>query len=885
MVYIDNFFTLDKETKEEILARPCIFETENNYIGKIVFLRTYSRVKEDGNKESWNDVVIRCTEGIYTIQKDFFIKNKIPFNERDKQIEAKEYAFYLYYMCFLPSGRALFTLGTDLLVKRGGDSLYNCAAVSMAGTGEQVLRAIYALASMSFSGIGVSYCCTSTVEVYEPTYSDDVYIVEDSSVGENEVPQGWVDSIVYLISCYIGDKRPSVKKFDYNLIRKAGEPIKTFGGIAPGPQPLIDCHKRIINFFEIYLDINVRGKDKLESFNTFVEKSASEGLLFRNKQQMIKILEEKLTSIHPPYDLYHDLIYLVKNNTNEEGISKPKSLIDYIPNILEDYNDDIENIKEDIIKVINDIIKSQKEIMDDKARTLNLIRENIDKKTYGRDRLMGDINNAIGVAVCSGGVRRTALMDVGEVKSEEFINLKNYNLNPERKDIGWMSNNSVVLTNKKEFEKYIPKLAKCIRDNGEPGIINLINCRKYGLYRKTDIPDPLVIATNPCGEKPLEAFEVCNLAEAFPVRCMTNGKYDKQRILRAFDFATFTTTTVSLLPTRIPETNEVIRRNRRIGVSFGGGCQMYQESATKLIKYLTLCHDRVNSYNKEYCAKLGIRSSIRTTTIQPSGTKRYLTGTYNFHFPTFKYASRRIALAKKDELSKQLIELGFPYEQNFYTKDEWNFMFPIHYKSERCAEDVSIFEQVKISQVFQDKYTNSSNSTTYYYPPNSHESLIESVIATNIYSLKSMSLLPHTPDGVYNQMPFTKISKLQYKLLKSITDGKLIKNSITKIEEEKFCQGDKCEIRLVTSTGKVIESDVLKLIREPYNKDLDYTKITKIIGNKNKSLWFYPFLGLANTDKYVYFAMLPINLEMVTQEVINSCDKFKLTSDLELTKL
>lgn len=87
---------------------------------------------------------------------------------------------------------------------------------------------------------------------------------------------------------------------------------------------------------------------------------------------------------------------------------------------------------------------------------------------------------------------------LGSPEDEDFINLKNYDMHPERSNIGWMSNNSVVLRADKDFEdfSYIPDLARRIRDNGEPGMINLHNIQKYGRYGK-EIPDKATLV-NPC---------------------------------------------------------------------------------------------------------------------------------------------------------------------------------------------------------------------------------------------------------------------------------------------------------------------------------------------------------------------------------------------------
>jgi ribonucleoside-triphosphate reductase len=58
-------------------------------------------------------------------------------------------------------------------------------------------------------------------------------------------------------------------------------------------------------------------------------------------------------------------------------------------------------------------------------------------------RQIVDLMNLIGKCVVSGNIRRTAEIAFGECDDEEFINLKNYEMNPERMAFGWVSNNSI----------------------------------------------------------------------------------------------------------------------------------------------------------------------------------------------------------------------------------------------------------------------------------------------------------------------------------------------------------------------------------------------------------------------------------------------------------
>lgn len=108
---------------------------------------------------------------------------------------------------------------------------------------------------------------------------------------------------------------------------------------------------------------------------------------------------------------------------------------------------------------------------------------------------IADICNMIGCCVVAGNVRRTALIALGDPDSEEFTNLKNYDVNPERMSYGWTSNNSVFAEIGMDYKKF----EKNIKFNGEPGFAWLDNMRYYGrMNGEIDRKDHRVMGTNPC---------------------------------------------------------------------------------------------------------------------------------------------------------------------------------------------------------------------------------------------------------------------------------------------------------------------------------------------------------------------------------------------------
>lgn len=90
---------------------------------------------------------------------------------------------------------------------------------------------------------------------------------------------------------------------------------------------------------------------------------------------------------------------------------------------------------------------------------------------------IADIMNMIGRCVVAGNVRRTAEIAFGPPDSDEYLNLKNYEVNPHRAAWSWASNNSVFA----ELGMDYSKIAQHVQRNGEPGFAWLDNMQNYGV--------------------------------------------------------------------------------------------------------------------------------------------------------------------------------------------------------------------------------------------------------------------------------------------------------------------------------------------------------------------------------------------------------------------
>jgi ribonucleoside-triphosphate reductase len=681
-------FELNNNIKSELkLLKP---EFGFNGLGEVVFRRTYSRDNED-----WSDVVIRVIEGMMSIRKNHCVKNSLRWKDEEWQTYASDMALSMFNMKWLPPGRGLWMMGTDYVYKKGSMALNNCAATDT--TDDLVLSVEWGMDAL-MNGVGIGFNTNWRGNVNMPDKNDTKeYVIDDSR-------EGWCGSVIALMCSYIDSPRygkMKFPKFDYSQIRPFGLPIKGFGGLSCGPDPLFKLHKRI----ELYLDSFYNGTLNMKT----------------------KIWEDDGTG---------NWIEV------EKEISKP-----YI------------------------------------------------KHT----RLIADIFNSVGACVVAGNVRRSAEIALGDVDDDTFINLKNYTENPERSEIGWMSNNSVILKSKQDFEdfSFIPDMASRIRDNGEPGMINLYNIQKYGRYGKE--MDDKATLVNPCGEIALENFELCNLSEVFPTKCNNiNDFYD------SIKYSTFYSTTVSLLPTHRPETNHVIARNRRIGVSISGIAQWANFSKshpwgemnyTRMTTILRNAYSLIREYNEQLAKDAGVPKSVRVTTVKPSGSISLLAGaTPGVHYPVSRYAIRRIRIGADSPLVKTLQDANVPYEKDNYSDNTLVFEFVIDHGDVRPCQEVSPWEQFSLVSMLQRCYSDNCVSATIYFDKEKDGKDVEKMLAMYIPILKSVSMLPHSGHG-YKQAPYEPIDEQTYnerlKLYKKLNFSNINGNVPV---GSKFCSGDTCDL-------------------------------------------------------------------------------------------
>ena len=402
-----------------------------------------------------------------------------------------------------------------------------------------------------------------------------------------------------------------------------------------------------------------------------------------------------------------------------------------------------------------------------------------------------DIMNLIGKCVVAGNVRRTAEIVFGDPHSDEYLDLKNYKVNPHRDQYGWTSNNSIFA----ELGMDYTDVAKRIVDNGEPGLAWLENMKKYSRMKNGgDWKDHRVAGGNPCLEQSLESYELCCLVETFPANHDSLEDYKK-----TLKYAYLYAKTVTLGKTHWSDTNRVMLRNRRIGCSVSGVAQFITKNGMEELRsWLEDGYTTIQEWDKIYSDWLAVPKSVKTTSVKPSGTVSLLAGaTPGLHYPESRFYIRRIRLSKHSELLEPLKKYNYKVEPAFGSEDTTMVVeVPVDVgEGIRTVGELSIWEQFSLAAFMQRHWADNQVSCTVTFDPEKEGGQIPQVLNYFQYHLKGISLLPRHDWGAYPQMPYEAIDEKTYdKEVKKL--GKLTFGSIKNEEADvdKFCNNDSCEI-------------------------------------------------------------------------------------------
>ena len=194
-----------------------------------IHMSRYSRwLETEGRRENWGETVERLVS--------FFRKNVEGVDEKSWE-DIEEAILSLEVM---PSMRALMTAGKAL--ERENIAGYNCSYVPIDSP-----RAFDEILYILMNGTGVGFSVERQYVDKLPTVPDVEFEKTEDVIAVVDSKEGWAKAFRDLVS-YLYTGR--VPKINVSKVRAVGTRLKTFGGRASGPQPLVDLFDFTVEKFK-----------------------------------------------------------------------------------------------------------------------------------------------------------------------------------------------------------------------------------------------------------------------------------------------------------------------------------------------------------------------------------------------------------------------------------------------------------------------------------------------------------------------------------------------------------------------------------------------------------------------------------------------------------
>lgn len=383
------------------------------------------------------------------------------------------------------------------------------------------------------------------------------------------------------------------------------------------------------------------------------------------------------------------------------------------------------------------------------------------KKASGR-RLTSlechDIMCKIGEVVVVGGVRRSAMISLGDLHDDRHRNAKVGNWweqNVQRA----LSNNSAVYEERPSIGTFISEW-KSLYDShsGERGIFSRAASKKQvdRLQRRDSGHD---FGTNPCSEIILRPYQFCNLSEVV-VRADDTEETLRRKVRLATILGTVQSTLTDFKYLRkIWKTNT--EEERLLGVSLTGILDHPTLSSDR--ELLSSLRELSVEVNAEFADLLGIPRSTAITCVKPSGTVSQLVDAASGIHPRWSpYYLRSVRADNKDPLTVFMKEVGIPNEPDV-TKPDQTTVFYFPQKSPDGAltrRGLTAIEHLEIWKNIQEHWCEHKPSITVNVKEDEWLD-VGAWVYKNFDVLSGVSFLP-MDEHTYKQAPYQEITEAEY---------------------------------------------------------------------------------------------------------------------------
>jgi ribonucleoside-triphosphate reductase (thioredoxin) len=190
----------------------------------------YARFQDDkGRRETWPETVTRFVEYIFSRTPAITDNVKLKGELYDSIVNLE----------LMPSMRAMMTAGKS--ADRDNTCVYNCSYLPVDDP-KSFDEAMFIL----LCGTGVGFSVESRYINCLPEVPDRLFDSEHT-ISVHDSKEGWAKSLRLLLAHLWAGEIP---KWDVSGVRAAGTRLKTFGGRASGPEPLVDLFNFTVNTFK-----------------------------------------------------------------------------------------------------------------------------------------------------------------------------------------------------------------------------------------------------------------------------------------------------------------------------------------------------------------------------------------------------------------------------------------------------------------------------------------------------------------------------------------------------------------------------------------------------------------------------------------------------------
>lgn len=301
------------------------------------------------------------------------------------------------------------------------------------------------------------------------------------------------------------------------------------------------------------------------------------------------------------------------------------------------------------------------------------------------------------------------------------------------------------------------------------------------------------VVTHNCAEQSLANFETCCLSEVY----LPNIE-NYEQLLDVLKY-TYRINKHSLaLHCSLQETEEIVHKNMRMGIGMTGILQASEEQRG----WLNNAYTWLRGYDKWYSEENGFPTSIKLTTVKPSGTLSLLAGvTPGVHpSPAGPYYYRRVRMATDSPLVELCRDNGYHVEpviefDGTLSKTTVVVTFPCKISESVPVEsNYSYKQQLDMVRRMQREWSDNSVSCTVYYKKEDLPEIKNYLKEHFSNEIKTVSFLLSQNHG-FKQAPYETITREQYEKditnITPITSVTLDDNSFELID----CLNGSCPIK------------------------------------------------------------------------------------------